>query len=243
VLLQLDGRGAEGDALGLEGKLGQPEIENLRLTASRHEDVRVLYVPMDDTLRVCSVKSIGDLDAQIEHRFDLHRPAHDPVPERLSLQQFHGYEGSPVGLVDFVDRADIQVAQGGRSLGFPLETAEGLCIVGEFVGKELQGDVTTELEVFRLAHNTHSAAADPAEDAVVRDGLADHWGESYVCETGKSMNAMELAGPQEDSCRKTISLIDPIAASGWPGRAFSPGILDVASAWWVASTSACMWSS
>ena len=29
----------------------------------------------------------------------------------------------------------------GRSLGFPLEAAEGLCVVGEFVGQELQGNV------------------------------------------------------------------------------------------------------
>jgi hypothetical protein len=29
----------------------------------------------------------------------------------------------------------------------------------------------------------------------VRDGSADHWRESYVCETSKSMKAMELAGP------------------------------------------------
>jgi hypothetical protein len=29
-------------------------------------------------------------------------------------------------------------------------------------------------------------------DAVVRDGLADHWRESYVRETGKSMKAVGL---------------------------------------------------
>jgi len=43
--------------------------------------------------------------------------------------------------------------------------------VGEFVRKELQGDVATELQVFRLIHNTHSATADPAEDAVMGDRL------------------------------------------------------------------------
>jgi len=47
-----------------------------------------------------------------------------------------------------VDRADVRVVQGGRSLGLPLEAAEGLRIVGKFFRKELQGDVTTELEVF-----------------------------------------------------------------------------------------------
>jgi hypothetical protein len=32
-------------------------------------------------------------------------------------------------------------------------------IMGEFVGKELQGDVATELEVFRPVHYAHAAAA------------------------------------------------------------------------------------
>src|SRR6266851_6617943 len=63
------------------------------------------------------------------------------------------------------------MVQGGSSFGFPLETAEGLWVVGEFVGKELQGDVATELEVFRLVHNTHTPAADLADDAVMGNRL------------------------------------------------------------------------
>jgi hypothetical protein len=73
------------------------------------------------------------------------------------------------------------MVQRGRSFGFPLESAECLCVVGEFVGKELQGDVATELQVFRLIHHTHSPTADLAEDAVMGDSLAHglggrcHW--------------------------------------------------------------------
>jgi len=47
------------------------------------------------------------------------------------------------------------------------------------------------------------------DDAVVRDGLADHWRESYVCEAGKSMKAVELAVARKDSCCNiSKSLID-----------------------------------
>jgi hypothetical protein len=55
--------------------------------------------------------------------------------------------------------------------------------VGEVVGKELQGDVATELQVFRLIDHTHSPAADPAEDAVMGNRLPcglggrGHWPE------------------------------------------------------------------
>jgi hypothetical protein len=63
------------------------------------------------------------------------------------------------------------VVQRGRSFGFPLKTAESLYVVGEFVGKELQSHVTTQLEVFRLIHNTHGTAANLAEDAVMGNRL------------------------------------------------------------------------
>ena len=94
--------------------------------------------------------------------------------------------------------------QGGRSLGFPLETAEGLCVVGEFVGEELQGDVAPELQVFRLVHHTHAAAADPAEDAVMRNrltqgfGRSGHWGEWYGgrLERVKWMDASQQKSPK-----------------------------------------------
>ncbi len=146
--------------------LCQSEIENLRLPATGYEDVGGLDVLMNDALGVCGVESVGNLNAQIEYRFDLQRLATDSVSERLPLQQFHGDEGSPIDLVDFMDRADVRVVQRGRRLGLPLEAAEGLCVVGEFFRKELQSDVATELEVFGLIHHTH-ATADPAEDAVM----------------------------------------------------------------------------
>jgi hypothetical protein len=48
------------------------------------------------------------------------------------------------------------VVQRRGSLGLPLETAESLRVMGEFVGKELQGDVAIEFQVFRLIHHTHA---------------------------------------------------------------------------------------
>jgi hypothetical protein len=93
------------------------------------------------------------------------------VFERHPVEKLHGDEGLAVLVVDFVDGADVWVVQGGRRLGFPLKTAEGLRIVCEFVGKELQSDMATKLEVFGFVHHSHPAAADLAEDAVVGDRL------------------------------------------------------------------------
>ena len=107
------------------------------------------------------------------------------MPECLPLQQFHGDEASSIGFINLVDRADVRMVQGGRGLGFPLEAAESLRVVGDFVGQKLQGDMATELQVFRLIHHTHAPTSDPAEDAVVGDrlthglGRSSHWREWY----------------------------------------------------------------
>jgi hypothetical protein len=55
----------------------------------------------------------------------------------------------------------------------------------ERVGQELQSDVTTQLQVFRLIHHTHPASANPAEYAVMGNrllhglGRRGHWRECY----------------------------------------------------------------
>jgi hypothetical protein len=42
------------------------------------------------------------------------------------------------------------------------------------VGQKLEGDKPTELHILSLEHHTHPAATELLNDAVVRDGLADH---------------------------------------------------------------------
>ena len=54
---------------------------------------------------------------------------------------------------------------------------------GKFFGKELQSDVAAEFEVFGVIHNSHPAAADLAENAVMGNRLPHglggrgHWRE------------------------------------------------------------------
>src|SRR5580693_7266454 len=62
--------------------------------------------------------------------------------------------------------------RGGASLA--AEALERLRIARHFVGKEFEGDEAAEVGVFRLVDYSHAAAAEFVDDAVVRDGLADH---------------------------------------------------------------------
>src|SRR4029077_14212785 len=81
---------------------------------------------------------------------------------------------------DFVYRTNVGMIQRGRRLGLALKAGQGLGIAGHFCGQELERYKTVQARVFGLVHDTHPAAADFLEDAVVRDGLSDH-AETRAC--------------------------------------------------------------
>src|SRR5712692_1381225 len=129
-------------------------------------------------------------------------------PSRSSI----GNKRSPIRLVNVVDGADVRVVQGGRSLRLPLETAESLCIVGEFFGKEFQGDVAIELEVFRFVDHTHAPAAQLPQDAVMRDGAVHHRTPKrhrYYC--GRAMRVKRDRMPPFQLARREV----PAERQGW----------------------------
>ena len=47
-------------------------------------------------------------------------------------------------------------------------------VFGYFVGQEFEGDKAMEPGVLGLVHHPHATTAQLLDDAIVRDGLADH---------------------------------------------------------------------
>jgi hypothetical protein len=72
-----------------------------------------------------------------------------------------------------MDGADTWMIQGGGSLCFTVKAAHCLRVWREPVRKELQGNETVKLGVLSLVHNTHAAATELFQNAVVRNALAD----------------------------------------------------------------------
>jgi hypothetical protein len=86
-----------------------------------------------------------------------------------------------------------------RSARFSAETFQGLRVFGNRVRQELQSDKAAEFDVFGFVDHTHPPATKFFDDAVVRDGLAEHWRESYGLTGDKSMKAGELTAPQSSA--------------------------------------------
>ena len=78
------------------------------------------------------------------------------------------------------------MVQSGCSLRFALEAGQRLRILGHFIGQELEGDEAVQPSVLGLVDDTHAAAAQLLDDAVVGDGLADHQGQILRGRNGAS---------------------------------------------------------
>ena len=150
------------------------------MTALGHEEIRRLDVTMNDSAFVSCVEGVGNLNAERQHRLDVHRPPGDRVLQRQSIQKLHGDEGLAMLVVHFVDGADVGMVQRRSGLGLTLESAKSLRIFGNFIGQELEGNKTAEIYVLSIIDNTPATATELLDDAVVRNGLADHSGTSVL---------------------------------------------------------------
>src|SRR5271156_850700 len=80
-----------------------------------------------------------------------------------------------MGVINFVNGADIGMIKSRGRLGFALETAEGLPILGYLVGQEFQRYKAAELHILRFVNHAHTTGAEFFDDAVMRNGLANEW--------------------------------------------------------------------
>ncbi len=170
---------------GCDHDLRQSEVQNLGVAALGDKDVRWFDVAVDYALCVSSIQCVGDLDGQRQNYLGFHRSPADAMLQRYAIQKLHGDERLSVLLANVVDRTDIGVIQRGRSLRFTLKAGERLWVSGNIIGKELESDEAMQSRVLSLVDHTHPAATELLYDAVVRDGLANHWREILRLLTGQ----------------------------------------------------------
>jgi hypothetical protein len=134
--------------------LGQPKIQNLRVTALGYKQVRRLDVAMHNAFGMRRIERVRHFQAQSQHRFQFHRPRPDAMLQRHPVEKLHGDERLAFFLVNLVDGADIGMVQRGRRLRFALKATQSLRVVRDFVRKELQSHKAVQLQVFGLIDHT-----------------------------------------------------------------------------------------
>src|SRR4029079_16147336 len=125
---------------------------------------------MIDTFGVSRFQRISDLNRKTEEHADFKRAQTHTVLERRSFEELHRDEGLAIVRADLVDRADSGVIQGRCRAGFPAKTFEGLRVIVEVFGQELECNKAAELSVLSFVNHTHAAAAELLKNAVMRNG-------------------------------------------------------------------------
>ena len=91
-----------------------------------------------------------------------------------AVEKLHDHEPTAVFFADVVNGADVRVVERGGGLGLATKPFQGLIIVCDCVGQELQRDETIEPRVLGLVNQAHPTAAQFAKYAIVRDRRVDH---------------------------------------------------------------------
>src|SRR5262249_1536845 len=107
----------------------------------------------------------------------------------------------PLLLPDVVNRADVRMVQGRGGSGLALKSLHRMVVLGNFIGQEFESDLATEPGIFGLVDHTHATAPQFLQDAVVRDGLAEHGSASvsFAAIIGSTLQASQRGGVRKCS--------------------------------------------
>ena len=153
-------------AFGCLFQLGQAEVENLEPTVPGEKQVLRFEISMDDAARVRGGQSPADLHRQLDCLASGKCAALQPLPQRLSLEQFEDDVSCPILGSDVMDGEDMWMIQGGDSSGLLLETVEAVGAGSPVGGYDLDGDVTAEAGVASAVDLAHSPGANRGEELV-----------------------------------------------------------------------------
>ena len=135
---------------------------------------------MNDALRVGGVQRIGNLDRQIEQ--DLGVAAAAPQSRCFNVmpvQKLHRDERlALVSFADFVYGANVGMVQGRGCARLSCESVPALAGLVRHPRAGTSKRQSGEFGVLSLVDHTHPATAEFLDDAVVRDGLANHFEEN-----------------------------------------------------------------
>ncbi len=139
---------------------------------------------MNDSLGMRSVERIRQLDNPIKQAIQRHRAGTEPPVQRLALEQLHRDERLlnavllahvfKLHLLDRINSADIRMVQRRGSARLQKKTVESILVARKLRRQKLQRHLAPQIQIQRLVHDPHPAAAKLAGNAVMRDGLPNH---------------------------------------------------------------------
>ena len=131
-------------------------------------------VAVNDAPAVSRFQTLGGLRGDVDHLVELERAIADFVLDGAARDEGHGEEGLSLGLIDFIDGANVGMVECRRGLGFAQEAFLGFGVFNDVGAEKLQRDRTLKLGVEGFVNDTHATFAEFFGDLVVRDGETNH---------------------------------------------------------------------
>jgi hypothetical protein len=129
---------------------------------------------MHNAFGVRGLKRVRNLDCHGQQFFHLYRVAAYHLQQGLAFQPLHDDEVLALILLDGMDGTDIRMVQGRRCPGLTLKAFQGLRVLGHILREELKRYIAAKENVLGFVNHPHAAAAELAQDFVMRNGLSDH---------------------------------------------------------------------
>ena len=149
-------------------QLGQPEVEDLDYAVAGDKQVFWFKVAMNDSAIMSCSQSLSTLQSIFDCFANRQRSRHQPLSQRLALQQFHNYVGrTRVGRAKLIDAEDVGVVQSRRSPSFLLKAPQAIFIAGQRIRQNFDRDFALQASVTGTVHLSHSACADHGQDLAV----------------------------------------------------------------------------
>jgi hypothetical protein len=146
-------------------RFGQAEIKELRPELREHHVAR-LQIAVHDTVSMRRAECGGNLDGHDEGIVERQRALLQPVGQRLALETLHDEKRHALLVTDVVECADVGMGELRDRARFTIEAFAELRIVGERLGKNLDGDCPIEAGVAGLVHLAHATGPKPGKDLV-----------------------------------------------------------------------------
>ncbi len=153
---------------------GDAEVHDLQFSVARKKQIGRFDVAMNHPLRMRVFEAVQQLQHQVEDVVRRHRLVlRHVVLQCAAVDALHGNVGETVLLAEVIDRGNrrmIEAARRARLIAKAHHQAAFFQLLDFFLADDFERDVAADRGIVRTMHNTHSAAAERADDLVFADG-------------------------------------------------------------------------
>ena len=157
------------------GQLRQPKVKNLHLPIRSQKNIRRFDVAVHDALGMGGGQRVRHLHRDVQQVVKVQSLTMDSLLQALAFELFHDDEGVPVVVLNVVDGADVGMVELRCGARLSHKSFQRARIRGQVLGDEFQRDMPAQAEILRLVNNSHSAAAQLRQHAVMGHRLPDYF--------------------------------------------------------------------